>query len=91
MVTLFIQILGFAYIVYCFVGTFISIWKDGKLIDEIEFYKRKNEDLEKELSEIKTERNIYRDLFDELYEQNKDIFLKDFWFEDDELVEVEDE
>lgn len=86
MVTLFIQILGFVYIVYCFVDTFISIRKDKKLIDEIEYYKRENRDLSKYLNEVKIERNIYRDLLDELFEQ-----VKDIGFEDDELVEVNDE
>lgn len=86
MITLFIQIFGFAYIIYCFVGTFISISKDKKLIEEIEYYKRENIDLSKYLNEVKIERNIYKDLLDELFEQ-----VKDIGFEDVELVEVEDE
>lgn len=86
MITLFIQILGFSYIVYCFVDTFISIRKDKKLIEEIDYYKRENKDLSKYLNEVKIERNIYRDLLDELSEHVKDID-----FEDVELVEVDDE
>ena len=86
MITLFIQIIGVAYIVYCFVDTFISIRKDKKLIEEIDYYKRENKDLSKYLNEVKIERNIYRDLLDELFEQ-----VKDIGFEDSELVEVDDE
>ena len=86
MITLFIQILGLVYIVYCFVDTFISIRKDKKLIEELDYYKRENKDLSKYLNEVMIERNIYRDLLDELFDQ-----VKDIGFEDDELVEVDDE
>ena len=86
MITLFIQILGFVYILYCFVDTFISIRKDKKLIEELDYYKRENKDLSKYLNEVKIEKNIYRDLLDELFDH-----VKDIGFEDAELVEVEDE
>ena len=86
MITFLIQVFGFVYIVYCFADTFISIRKDKKLIEELDYYKSENRDLSKYLNEVKIERNIYRDLLDELFEQ-----VKDIGFEDDELVEVDDE
>lgn len=83
MITLFIQIFGLVYIVYCFVDTFISIRKDKKLIEELDYFKRQNKDLSNCLNEVKIEKNIYKDLLDELFEQ-----IKDTDFEDNELVEV---
>ena len=83
MITLFIQIFGLVYIVYCFVDTFISIRKDKKLIEELDYFKRQNKDLSNCLNDVKIEKNIYKDLLDELFEQ-----IKDTDFEDNELVEV---
>ena len=50
MITFLIQVFGFVYIVYCFADTFISIRKDKKLIEELDYYKSENRDLSKYLN-----------------------------------------
>ena len=82
MITYFIQIFGFLYIVYCFVDTFISIRKDKKLIEELDYYKRKNKELERELKDTRIERNVFRDFVDEFLSSSKD---------NDQIVEVDNE